>query len=95
MQPQSSPAQFAIDIGKTAPERMLATAALIDQALACFRSHPQEAELLLTSALRILGVQKRTASAPDAEGLAFTEWSDRDEEPDQGPPADIWREPPD
>ncbi len=45
--------------GVSRPERMLAAAALIDQALLCLRSHPEEAELRLRDALQILGVQKQ------------------------------------
>ena len=44
--------------GTSREERMLAAAALIDQALICLRSHPHEAQLRLRVALQILGVRK-------------------------------------
>ncbi len=46
--------------GTSREERMLAAAALIDQALLCLRSHPHEAELRLRDALQILGARKRS-----------------------------------
>jgi hypothetical protein len=46
--------------GTSQSERMLAAAALIDQALICLRSHPDEAEMRLRGALQALGVRRRT-----------------------------------
>ena len=45
--------------GTSRPERMLAAAALIDQALICLRLHPDEAEMRLRGALQALGVRRR------------------------------------
>lgn len=53
--------------GTSRPERMLAAAALIDQALVCLRSHPDEADARLRDALQVLGVQKRAQAAPSSE----------------------------
>ena len=45
---------------------MLAAAALIDQALICLRSHPDEADARLRDALQLLQTYK-TITAPDEE----------------------------
>ena len=45
---------------------MLAAAALIDQALICLRSHPDEADARLRDALQLLQTYK-TVTAPDEE----------------------------
>ena len=66
MAKRSSPAEPSASApGTSRPERMLAAAALIDQAIACLRSHPDEAEVRLKEALRVLGARKRIA--PGAE----------------------------
>ena len=60
MPKRTSPAEpSATAPGTSRPERMLAAAALIDQAIACLRSHPDEAEVRLKEALRVLGARKR------------------------------------
>ena len=60
MPKRSTPAEpTASTPGTSRPERMLAAAALIDQAIVCLRSHPDEAELRLREALRVLGAQKQ------------------------------------
>jgi hypothetical protein len=46
--------------GVSRSERMLVAAALIDQALICLRSHPDEAEIRLRGALQALGARRRT-----------------------------------
>src|SRR5919206_4123435 len=51
--------------GGSRSERMLAAAALIDQALICLRSHPHEAEIRLRCALQALGVCRRTLIQPE------------------------------
>ena len=45
--------------GTSRSERMLVAAALIDQALICLRSHPDEAEMRLRCALKALGACRR------------------------------------
>lgn len=62
--PRSRPT--AIRPGTSRPERMLAAAALIDQALICLRSHPDEADARLRDALQLLQVYKRV-TPPDEE----------------------------
>ena len=62
--PSSQPT--AIRPGTSRPERMLAAAALIDQALICLRSHPDEADARLRDALQLLQTYKSIA-APDEE----------------------------
>ncbi len=46
--------------GVSRSARMLEAAALIDQALICLHSHPDEAEMRLRGALQALGVCRRT-----------------------------------
>ncbi len=46
--------------GTSRSERMLAAAALIDQALICLHSHPDEAKARLRGALWALGARRRT-----------------------------------
>ena len=46
--------------GTSRSERLLAAAALIDQALICLHSHPEEAEVRLQAALQALGVRRLT-----------------------------------
>ena len=64
--PSSQPT--AVRPGTSRPERMLAAAALIDQALICLRSHPDEADARLRDALQLLQAHK-TIAAPDEDPM--------------------------